>query len=388
MRSRTRAKDGWTRVRFGDVVRLVRDRVDPDTSGIERYVAGEHMDTDDLRIRRWGEVGNGYLGPAFHMRFRPGHVLYGSRRTYLRKVALADFEGICANTTFVLESADPLVLLPELLPYVMQTEAFHDHSIKQSKGSVNPYVNFSDLAWHELDLPPIEEQRSRLRVLHQASMHAENLRALTAASRCLLSALSKDFEERHRETMPLAHMVTKLEPGSSPPSNGLAVPAGPAVLKVSAVGDWVFRQDENKSISCEYFDATAEVRVGDILFTRANADVTGVGRSCVVVSCRPDLMLSDKTWRVHLAPQFEGCGHALVAVSKGSRFRAHVEQVLAGTDAKNISQQRLLSAPVPKATPGEWEALNRNAATALAAYHAATTRSSNRVMSLVNGYLL
>ena len=30
------------------------------------------MDTDDLRIRRWGEIGDGYLGPAFHMRFKPG----------------------------------------------------------------------------------------------------------------------------------------------------------------------------------------------------------------------------------------------------------------------------------------------------------------------------
>ena len=82
--------------------------VDPAASGLERYVAGEHMDTDDLRLRRWGEINGDYLGPAFHMRFRPGQVLYGSRRTYLRKVAVADFSGICANTTFVLEPKDPL----------------------------------------------------------------------------------------------------------------------------------------------------------------------------------------------------------------------------------------------------------------------------------------
>lgn len=80
-------KQGWRQVKFGDVVRQVKERVDPETSGLERYVAGDHMDTDDLRIRRWGEIGSGYLGPAFHMRFRPGQVLYGSRRTYLRKVA-------------------------------------------------------------------------------------------------------------------------------------------------------------------------------------------------------------------------------------------------------------------------------------------------------------
>jgi len=160
------AKNGWTRVAFGDVVRQVRDRVDPYESGLKRYVAGKHMDTDDLRIRRWGMIGDGYLGPAFHMRFKPGHILYGSRRTYLRKVAVVDFEGITANTTFVIESKNPKVLLPELLPFIMQTESFHEHSIKQSKGSVNPYVNFSDLTWYEFALPPMEEQR-RLAVLAQ-----------------------------------------------------------------------------------------------------------------------------------------------------------------------------------------------------------------------------
>ena len=29
----------------------------------------------------------------------------------------------------------------------------------QSKGSVNPYINFSDITWYEFPLPPIHEQR-------------------------------------------------------------------------------------------------------------------------------------------------------------------------------------------------------------------------------------
>lgn len=158
MLERPISKAAWTRVAFGDVVRKVNDKVDPWDSGLERYVAGEHMDTDDLRIRRWGLIGDDYLGPAFHMRFKPGHVLYGSRRTYLRKVALADFEGITANTTFVLETKDPARLMPELLPFLMQRHEFHAHSMKKSKGSVNPYINFSDLTEFEFLLPPPQEQ--------------------------------------------------------------------------------------------------------------------------------------------------------------------------------------------------------------------------------------
>src|SRR2546429_1368071 len=163
------SKNGWTRVAFGDVVRQVKDHVDPEETELERYIAGEHMDSDDLRIRRWGLIGDGYLGPAFHMRFKPGHVLYGSRRTYLRKVAVAEFEGITANTTFVIEPKNPDVLLPDLLPFIMQTESFHEHSIKQSKGSVNPYVNFSDLTWYEFALPPPEEQRDIVNLLNPSA---------------------------------------------------------------------------------------------------------------------------------------------------------------------------------------------------------------------------
>ena len=194
------ARAGWTTVAFGDVVRQVKDKVDPDESALERYVAGEHMDTDDLRIRHWGEIGDGYLGPAFHMQFKPGHVLYGSRRTYLRKVAVADFSGITANTTYVLESVDPDVLLPELLPFIMQSRPFIDHSVRESKGSVNPYINFSDIAWYEFKLPPPPEQARLLNVLAAAEAKYQSLRdlqhSLAIATTSLLDAVFDPFATR------------------------------------------------------------------------------------------------------------------------------------------------------------------------------------------------
>ena len=186
-------KPGWRWVKFGDVVRHVKNKVEPETSGLDRFIAGEHMDTDDLRIRRWGTIGDGYLGPAFNMRFRSGQVLYGSRRTYLRKVAVAEFEGICANTTFVLESADPQILLPELLPFVMQTEAFHEHSKRESKGSVNPYVNFSDLAWFEFALPPLKEQNRIYKLLNASYGLVDGCFGVMDSCSTLRRALEKSF---------------------------------------------------------------------------------------------------------------------------------------------------------------------------------------------------
>lgn len=163
------------RVKFGDVVRKVNDKVDPTVDDIDRYVAGDHMDTDEQKILRFGNVGDGYLGPAFHMRFRPGHILYGSRRTYLRKVAMADFEGVCANTTFVIAPSDTRLDASYLLN-VMSTERFHQNSISLSKGSTNPYINFSDLATFEFELPSIEDQQRIVELLSGVDAHAEALR--------------------------------------------------------------------------------------------------------------------------------------------------------------------------------------------------------------------
>lgn len=83
---------GWRIVRFGDVVRNAKETINRDNTELTRYVAGEHMDSDDPHLRRWGEMDGDYLGPAFHRAFRKGQVLYGSRRTYLKKVSVAPFE--------------------------------------------------------------------------------------------------------------------------------------------------------------------------------------------------------------------------------------------------------------------------------------------------------
>lgn len=202
-------KPGWRRGKFGDLVHQCKQRADPETSGLERYIAGDHMDTDDLRLRRWGEIGSGYLGPAFHMRFKPGQVLYGSRRTYLRKVAVADFEGICANTTFVLESKDSSVLLPDYLPILMQTDSFNAFSVKNSKGSVNPYINFSDLAKFDFALPPVSEQKRVIEALSVVMRSIEALDECIAAVGQLRKSLGIEAFSPRQDLKPLAEFVSE-----------------------------------------------------------------------------------------------------------------------------------------------------------------------------------
>ena len=73
-------KSTWKRVSLGDVVRHVTDRVDPETSALERFLAGEHIPSGSLAITDWGVIGRDPMGSMFYKRFKPGHVLYVSRR--------------------------------------------------------------------------------------------------------------------------------------------------------------------------------------------------------------------------------------------------------------------------------------------------------------------
>lgn len=189
-------KSEGVRVRFGDVVREVKEKIDRDNNPYEYYVAGDHMDSEDLKIRRRGRFDTDDVGPAFIRLFKPGQVLYGSRRTYLKKVCYADFAAITANTTFVLETKDENVLLQRLLPFLMLGDRFSEWSIKHSKGSTNPYILFGDLANYEFDLPSIERQRELANLLWAANDLKESYKkAITATDEMLKAKFREMFGE-------------------------------------------------------------------------------------------------------------------------------------------------------------------------------------------------
>ncbi len=172
MLERPISKERWTRVAFGDVVRLSKARVaDPEAAGIERVVGLEHIEPGDLRIRRWGEVAD---GTTFTTLFKPGQVLFGKRRAYQRKVAVADFEGVCSGDIYVLEPANDQ-LMPELLPFLCQTDAFFDHAVGTSAGSLSPRTNWTSLAGFEFLLPPIQEQARLVECLHAVDVSLAGL---------------------------------------------------------------------------------------------------------------------------------------------------------------------------------------------------------------------
>ena len=160
---KTRSREGWTRVRFGDVVTNVNDQPKRVSLPLAtRYVAGEHVDESRLRIDRWGTLGDELVPPTFRRRFGPSDVLFHSRN--LKKIAVPDFGGITGEKLFVLRSTSPH-LLQDFLPYVLLSPAFTTYAESSWSGSVNKFLNWTPLAKYDFDLPPVEEQRRLAAIL-------------------------------------------------------------------------------------------------------------------------------------------------------------------------------------------------------------------------------
>jgi type I restriction enzyme S subunit len=216
-------RSDWQLVKFGDVAIQQKQTVDRKNTDLTRYVKGEHMYSEDIHLREWGELKDEYLGPAFIRKFEEGDILYGSRRTYLRKVVIAPFEGITSNTTFVIKANEEKID-KRLLPFIMLSEGFSQHSIKNSKGSVNPYVNWKDLAGYEFLLPPKLIQVEIINLFESQDQYFESIKASLKRASTYYDSILNDFSSELRSSWfhkPLKDIskINKQMLGSKTPKN-------------------------------------------------------------------------------------------------------------------------------------------------------------------------
>jgi len=202
----TLKKIAGTTVAFGDVVLLSKERsMDSETDGFERFLGLEHLEPGNLKVRSWGNISD---GTTFTNVFRPSQVLFGKRRAYQRKVAVADFSGVCSGDIYVLEPKGDR-LLPELLAFICQSEPFYDYVISMSQGGLSPRVNWQALAKYEFVLPPLEEQQRIAEVLQAAELTIKSYRLFgEILSQTRFAHLNQFFKPRFSEGVPLPKVAT------------------------------------------------------------------------------------------------------------------------------------------------------------------------------------
>jgi len=278
----------WRIVRFGDAVHNVREiERDPLAAGTERYVGLEHIEPENLHVKSWGLVAE---GTTFTQRFRSGQVLFGKRRAYQHKVAVAEFDGVCSGDILVFESKDNR-LLPELLPFIVQSEGFFANALRTSSGSLSPRTRWRDLAAYEFPLPPLDEQRRIADILwaaEEAMQIQENLIArLWGFRQVLLDHLLPGPSATDSPAFMSLRDICEMQNGRAFPSQDYQE-QGIRLLRPGNLGsdgyfDW--RKDVIRSLPTKYLEIASDyvVEPGDVVInlTAQSLEDGFMGRVCI-----------------------------------------------------------------------------------------------------------
>lgn len=137
----------------------------------------EHLIPEEITLTAWDEGSEN----TFTKMFRKGNVLFGRRRAYLKKAAVAPFDGICSGDITVIE-AKPDRILPELLPFIIQNDVLFDFAVGKSAGSLSPRVKWEHLKNYEFELPDMDKQRELATLLWAMDETKKSYQKLIAAT--------------------------------------------------------------------------------------------------------------------------------------------------------------------------------------------------------------
>lgn len=141
--------------KFDDIVVNSTTKKKPEEIDRLHYIGLEHIDSGTFEISRWGSD-IAPIGDKLVM--KKGDVLFGKRRAYQRKVAVAPFDGIFSAHGMVLRPKED-VICKEYFPFFISSNQFTDTAVRISVGGLSPTVNWKDLQKQEFELPTISQQR-------------------------------------------------------------------------------------------------------------------------------------------------------------------------------------------------------------------------------------
>ena len=154
-------KSNWTPFKFEEIAQKISKTVNPEATEVDIYIGLEHLDGEDIHIRRKGvpaDVKGGKL------RCYPGDIIFGKRRAYQRKAAIVDFDSICSAHAFVFR-AHSEVIDPKLFPFFLHSDQFMHRMVDISVGGLSPTINWGDLKHQEFLLPPKDQQAQLAKLL-------------------------------------------------------------------------------------------------------------------------------------------------------------------------------------------------------------------------------
>jgi type I restriction enzyme S subunit len=298
-----------------------------------------------------------------------GDVLFSKDGTIGRTVVVREVRDFVVASSLIILRPEQRWTASDYLNYLCQSRAVCGQVERFVKGAGLPRISIQNLVKVVGCFPPRPEQASITAFLDRETARIDALvgeqerliELLKEKRQAVIShAVTKGLDPNaamkdsgvewlgkvpaHWTVATVRRVVARIEQGWSPECHAQqADPDEWGVLKAGCVNRGSYDEGENKALPAALDPVPAyEVRIGDVLMSRASGSPDLVGSTAFVGRTRPKLMLSDKVFRLHLrgtmAPRF-------FVWSMNSRLlRAQIEQAISGAEglANNLPQSALL----------------------------------------------
>ncbi|MDR2926034.1 MAG: restriction endonuclease subunit S [Azoarcus sp.] len=165
--------------KISDCLEPSKERTVPSQSPYHKCVELEHIESNSGRISGYSETENVI---SLKSVFYKGDILFGKLRPYLRKYALADFDGLCTTEIWVLRGKCGVD--NSYMFYQLQSDWFISLA-NNTTGTKMPRADWNIVKEAEINLPPLPEQRLIAEALSDTDALLAALEKLIAKKRAI-----------------------------------------------------------------------------------------------------------------------------------------------------------------------------------------------------------
>lgn len=269
-----------SRVHLGDVAIEHKETCKEDKS-MYPIVGLEHLTPEQITLQNW-ELNT---ENTFTKVFRKGNILFGRRRAYLKKAAVAPFDGICSGDITVIEAKEDKII-PELLPFVIQNDDLFDFAVGKSAGSLSPRVKWTHLQNYEFELPTKEKQRELAKVLWAIDDTRKSYQELIKRTDELVKSQfielfgDPEINPRNLKMLPILEVVSRLKNGANIKQN--KEKEGYPITRIETISDRIVDREKMGYAGIMSLDKYREyvLEDDDILMSHINS-ITHMGKSAL-----------------------------------------------------------------------------------------------------------
>ena len=307
------------------------------------YLGLEHLDSDSIYVTRFGAEA---APKGDKLIMKKGDVLFGKRRAYQKKVAIAPFDGIFSAHGMVLRPKEE-VIDKNFFPMFIKSDYFLDAAIQISVGSLSPTINWRDLKELKFELPSLEEQRKLAEVLWAIyDMKDKYKKLISATDELVKSQFIEMFSRCKREK--LGNYILQVRGVSYKPKDlceGLKE-GFITLLRANNISNNALNFEDVQFVSEGRVSDDQIIQEGDILICASSGSLEHVGKAAL---CMPDMEYTFGAFCKIIRPIGELHPEYIAGYMRTDEYRNTISGLAQGSNINNLRNYHIndLMIPIP-----------------------------------------